>query len=156
MSPIPNKSSAFSKILLVEDNPDDVTLTLRALKKNAISNPVVVANDGEQALDWLFCRGAYSERDPADQPSIVLLDVKLPRIDGHEVLRAIRANAQTRLLRVVMLTTSREEQDVIESYSLGANSYIRKPVDFDEFIRVVGQIGLYWLLMNEPPPTPSS
>lgn len=146
------KYAPGSKILLVEDNPDDVTLTLRALKKNAITNPVVVANNGEEALDFLFCRDAHSDRDPRDQPAIVLLDVKLPRIDGHEVLRCIRADPHTRLLRVVMLTTSREEQDVLESYSLGANSYIRKPVDFDEFIRVVGQIGLYWLLVNEPPP----
>lgn len=149
---VDGKQQGFAKILLVEDNPDDVTLTLRALKKNSISNPVVVANDGEEALDWLFCRGVYSERDALDQPAIVLLDVKLPRLDGHEVLRAIRADARTRLLRVVMLTTSREEQDIVESYSLGANSYIRKPVDFDEFIRVVGQIGLYWLLVNEAPP----
>jgi len=146
------QQASFSKILLVEDNPDDVALTLRALRKNAISNQVVVASDGQEAVDWLFCEGAYKERDPVEQPAIVLLDVKLPRLDGHEVLRAIRADARTRLLRVVMLTTSREEQDVIESYSLGANSYIRKPVDFDEFIRVIGQIGLYWLLVNEPPP----
>ena len=147
------KHATGSKILLVEDNPDDVALTLRALKKNSISNPVVVASDGEEALDYLFCRKAHQARDPFDQPAIVLLDVKLPRLDGHEVLRAIRADERTRLLRIVMLTISREEQDVIESYSLGANSYIRKPVDFDEFIRVVGQIGLYWLLVNEAPPS---
>ena len=153
---VDGKQVPYSKILLIEDNPDDVTLTLRALKKNSISNPVVVASDGEEALDWLFCRGVYKERDELDQPAIVLLDVKLPRLDGHEVLRAIRSNPRTRLLRVVMLTTSREEQDIIESYSMGANSYIRKPVDFDEFIRVVGQIGLYWLLVNEPPPPPPS
>ena len=146
------QQSSFSKILLVEDNPDDVALTLRALRKNAISNQVVVASDGQEAVDWLFCEGAHRERDPAEQPAIVLLDVKLPRLDGHEVLRAIRVDACTRLLCVVMLTISCEEQDVIESYSLGANSYIRKPVDFDEFIRVIGQIGLYWLLVNEPPP----
>ncbi|MGC4095445.1 MAG: response regulator [Polyangiaceae bacterium] len=152
MSPIPEQLPQSAAILLVEDNPDDVALTLRALKKNAISNHVVVASDGQEALDWLFCSGAHQARDPSEQPAIVLLDVKLPRIDGHEVLRAIRNDERTRLLRVVMLTTSREEQDVLESYRLGANSYIRKPVDFDEFIRVVGQIGLYWLLVNEPPP----
>jgi two-component system response regulator len=139
-------------ILLVEDNPDDVALTLRALKKNSISNPVVVASDGQEALDWLFAEGAHQGRDSAERPAIVLLDVNLPKVDGLSVLKRIRADARSRLLRVVMLTTSREEQDVLESYSLGANSYIRKPVDFDEFIRVVGQIGLYWLLVNEPPP----
>jgi two-component system, response regulator len=138
------------KILLVEDNPDDVALTLRALKRNNIVNEVVHASDGEQALDWLFCRGAYAERDPSDQPAFILLDLKLPRLDGMDVLKALRGDPRTRLLRVVVLTTSREDQDVAESYSLGANSYIRKPVDFDEFIRVVGQIGLYWLVLNEP------
>ena len=145
------QQASFSKILLVEDNPDDVALTLRALRKNAISNQVVVASDGQEAVDWLFCQGAYAERDPQEQPAIVLLDVKLPRLDGHEVLRAIRADARTRLLRVVMLTTSREEQDVIESYSLGANSYIRKPVDFDEFLRAIQVIELYWLSVVKLP-----
>jgi two-component system, response regulator len=147
-----SQQGGCAKILLVEDNPDDVTLTLRALRKNGISNPVVVATDGEEALEWLFCTGKHQARDAADQPTLVLLDVKLPRRDGREVLAEIRSNPRTQLLRVVMLTTSREEQDVVESYRLGANSYIRKPVDFDEFIRVVGQIGLYWLLVNEPPP----
>lgn len=140
------------KILLVEDNPDDVVLTLRALKRNNIVNEIVHAADGEEALDWLFCRGAHAGRDAADLPAFILLDLKLPRVDGIDVLKAVRANPRTRLLRVVVLTTSREEQDVAESYSQGANSYIRKPVDFDEFIRVVGQIGLYWLVLNEPPP----
>ena len=143
---------SFGKILLVEDNPDDVALTLRALRKNSISNEVVVATDGQEALDWLFCEGAYAERDPKDHPAIVLLDVKLPKLDGLEVLRTLRGDPRTRLHRVVMLTTSREEQDVIESYSLGASSFIRKPIDFDEFIRVVGQIGRYWLIINEPVP----
>lgn len=143
---------SFGKILLVEDNPDDVALTLRALRKNSISNEVVVASDGQEALDWLFCQGAYADRDPKDHPAIVLLDVKLPKLDGLEVLRTLRSDARTRLHRVVMLTTSREEQDVIESYSLGASSFIRKPIDFDEFIRVVGQIGRYWLIINEPVP----
>jgi len=143
---------AHKKILLVEDNPDDVVLTLRALKRNNIVNEVVQAADGEEALDWLFCRGAHAGRDPEDLPAFILLDLKLPRVDGLEVLKALRADPRTRLLRVVVLTTSREDQDVAESYSLGANSYIRKPVDFDEFIRVVGQIGLYWLVLNEPMP----
>lgn len=140
------------KILLVEDNPDDVVLTMRALKRNNIVNEVVHAADGEQALDWLFCRGPHAGRTPADLPAFVLLDLKLPRVDGLEVLKALRADPRTRLLHVIVLTTSREDQDVAESYSLGANSYIRKPVDFDEFIRVVGQIGLYWLVLNEPVP----
>jgi two-component system response regulator len=140
------------KILLVEDNPDDVALTLRAFKKNGIANEVVIAGDGQEALDWLFGQGAHAGRNTADLPAFVLLDLKLPKVDGMEVLRAIRAQAHTSLLRVIMLTTSREEGDVVESYSLGATSYIRKPVDFDEFIRVVGQLGLYWLILNEPAP----
>jgi two-component system, response regulator len=140
------------KILLVEDNPDDVALTLRAFKKNGIANEVVVAGDGQEALDWLTGQGAHAGRDIADLPAFVLLDLKLPKVDGMEVLRAIRAQPHTSLLRVIMLTTSREEGDVVESYSLGATSYIRKPVDFDEFIRVVGQLGLYWLILNEPTP----
>jgi len=140
------------KILLVEDNPDDIALTLRAFKKNGIANEVVIAADGQEALDWLFGQGAHTGRDLADLPAFILLDLKLPKLDGMEVLRAIRANPRTSLLRVIMLTTSREEGDVVESYSLGATSYIRKPVDFDEFIRVVGQLGLYWLILNEPAP----
>lgn len=140
------------KILLVEDNPDDIALTLRAFKKNSILNEVVIAADGQEALDWLFGQGAHAGRDTSDLPAFVLLDLKLPKLDGMEVLRAMRADPRTALLRVIMLTTSREEGDVIESYSLGATSYIRKPVDFDEFIRVVGQLGLYWLILNEPAP----
>ena len=140
------------KILLVEDNPDDVALTLRAFKKNSILNDVVVASDGQEALDWLFGQGTHAGRDTSDLPAFVLLDLKLPKIDGMEVLRAMRADPRTALLRVIMLTTSREEGDVVESYSLGATSYIRKPVDFDEFIHVVGQLGLYWLILNEPAP----
>ncbi|HEX2101145.1 MAG TPA: response regulator [Candidatus Synoicihabitans sp.] len=136
-------------ILLVEDNPDDIVLTLRAFKKNNIANEVVIARDGLEALDWLNGTGAYAGRDKAEAPAFILLDLKLPRIDGLEVLRAIRADPQTRLLRVVILTTSREEQDVIEGYRLGANSYIRKPVDLDEFTQVVGQLGLYWLILDE-------
>ena len=137
-------------ILLVEDNPDDEALTLRAFTKNKIANPVVVARDGVEALDYLFGTGAHAGRDIAATPSVVLLDLKLPRIDGLEVLRRIRADNQTRLLPVVILTTSKEQQDIYEAYSLGANSYIRKPVDFEKFIHAVGQLALYWLSLNEP------
>lgn len=139
-------------ILLVEDNPDDVALTLRAFKKNRILNEVVVARDGVEALDYLFGTGTHAGRDSSVQPSIVLLDLKLPRMDGHEVLKRLRADPRTQLLRVVILTSSIEEQDIAESYQNGANSYIRKPVDFDQFITAVGQLGLYWLLLNEGPP----
>jgi two-component system response regulator len=139
-------------ILLVEDNPDDVALTLRAFKKNHILNPIVVARDGIEALDYLFCTGPHAGRDPSVQPAVTLLDLKLPRIDGLEVLRRLRADLRTHLLRVVVLTSSLEEQDIVQSYSLGANSYIRKPVNFDSFISAVGQLGLYWLLLNEAPP----
>ncbi|HYG87513.1 MAG TPA: response regulator [Azospirillum sp.] len=137
-------------ILLVEDNPDDELLTLRALKKNHIQNEVVVARDGPEALSWLFGDEAIGRE--AIAPSIVLLDLKLPKIDGIEVLRRIRTDPRTRLVPVVILTSSREEQDLINGYQLGANSYIRKPVDFPEFIQAVRQLGLYWLILNEPPP----
>jgi two-component system response regulator len=140
-------------ILLVEDNADDVALTLRAFKKNRILNQVVVARDGVEALDYLFCAGPHAGRDPTVQPAVVLLDLKLPRIDGLEVLRRLRDDSRTHLLRVVVLTSSLEEQDLLRSYRLGANSYIRKPVDFDNFLAAVGQLGLYWLLLNEPPPS---
>ncbi len=136
-------------ILLVEDNPDDAALTLRAFKKVNIANQVVVCRDGAEALDFLFARNAYSDRDPNEQPSVILLDLKLPKIDGLEVLQELRNHDQTKHLRVVVLTSSREEQDIIQSYDLGANSYIRKPVDFDKFLTAVGQLGLYWLLLNE-------
>ena len=139
-------------ILLVEDNPDDEILTLRALKKNNIKNEVTVARDGVEALDFLFGTGAYEGRDLSAMPEVILLDLKLPRIDGLEVLRRIRETERTRLLPVVVLTTSTEDQDRLRSYDLGANSYIRKPVDFQEFIGAVGQLGLYWLILNEPPP----
>ena len=135
-------------ILLVEDNPDDEALTLRALKKNNIFNEVTVARDGQEALDYFFGEGA-SER-PA--PTLVLLDLKLPKIDGLEVLRRIRADPRTCLQPIVILTSSREEQDIVNGYSLGANSYIRKPVDFSQFMEAIRQLGLYWLLLNEPPP----
>lgn len=137
-------------ILLVEDNPDDEALTLRAFTKNRITNPVVVARDGVEALDYLFGTGRHTARDTRDTPAVVLLDLKLPRIDGLEVLRRIRADERTRLLPVVVLTTSREQQDIIDAYTLGANSYIRKPVDFERFIQTVGQLGMYWLSLNEP------
>lgn len=139
-------------ILLVEDNPDDEALTLRALKKNNIMNEVVVARDGEQALAYLFRTGAYAGRDNGVMPQVVLLDLNLPKIDGLEVLRRIRADERTRLLPVVILTSSKEEQDLINGYRLGANSYIQKPVDFNQFTEAVRQLGLYWLVINEPPP----
>jgi CheY-like chemotaxis protein len=138
-------------ILLVEDNPDDVDLTLRALKKNHIVNEVVVARDGLEALEYLFGAGKYAGRDLNQQPAVVLLDLKLPKIDGLEVLRRLRTQERTKLLPVVILTTSREQQDLTNGYSLGANSYIVKPVDFEKFVNAVGQLGLYWILLNEPP-----
>lgn len=142
--------SAERPILLVEDNPDDEALTLRAFTKNRISNPVVVARDGVEALDYLFGTGSHAGRDMSVMPAVVLLDLKLPRIDGLEVLRRIRADERTGLTPVVILTTSKEQQDIFEGYTLGANSYIRKPVDFEKFIQAVGQLGLYWLVLNEP------
>ncbi len=138
-------------ILLVEDNPDDEALTVRALQKNNISNRVVVAHDGAEALAMLFGQGAHAGR-PIPRPAVILLDLKLPKLDGLEVLRRIRLNEATRLYPVVVLTSSREEQDLIASYSRGANSYIRKPVDFQQFLEAVRNLGLYWLLLNEPPP----
>lgn len=138
-------------ILLVEDNPDDEELTLRALRKNNIGNRLVVARDGVEALDFLYCTGAYADRDPRELPQVILLDLKLPKIDGLEVLARIRAEPSTRLLPVVILTSSREEQDLIKGYRLGANSYVRKPVDFNRFIEAVRQLGLYWLVLNEIP-----
>ncbi len=138
-------------ILLVEDNPDDVQLTLRALKKGNIMNDVVVAPDGVEALDYLFGTGKYSGRDTKIMPQLVLLDLKMPRMDGLEVLQRIRWDERTRLLPVVVLTTSSEERDRVESYKLGANSYIRKPVDFSQFAEAVRQLGLYWLVLNEAP-----
>jgi two-component system, response regulator len=144
--------NADKTILLVEDNPDDVVLTLRAIKKNHLATTVVVANDGVEALDYLLGPGEGHR----ELPHLILLDLKLPKVDGLEVLRRVRAHPRTRLLPVVVLTSSKEEQDLIASYSLGANSYIRKPVDFDAFIEAVRQLGLYWLVINETPPVPWS
>jgi len=141
-------------ILLIEDNPDDEALTLRALKKNNIKNEVVVAHDGAEALDYLFGTGSYTGRDLTIMPQLTLLDLKLPKVDGLEVLRRVRANELTRLLPVVILTSSNEEQDRINAYGLGANSYVRKPIDFGQFVDAVRQLGLYWLILNEPAPLP--
>jgi two-component system response regulator len=140
-------------ILLVEDNPDDRALTLRAFAKNGIDNPIVCAQDGVEALDHLFPTDSGAARPPAVLPALVLLDLKLPRIDGLEVLRRIRAAETTCLLPVVVLTTSREPRDIVEAYRLGANSYLRKPVDFEQFVRTIGQLGTYWLMLNQPVPT---
>ena len=141
-------------ILLVEDNPDDVELTRIAFAEAKIANELVVVADGAQALDYLFARGDHAGRDPADLPSIVLLDLNLPKVDGREVLQAIRANEATRSLPVVVLTTSAEPFDVEASYALGVNSYIQKPVDFERFVWAVKQVGLYWLVLNQPARTP--
>jgi len=140
-------------ILLVEDNPDDVELTKRALKIHNIANEVIVARDGVEALDYLFATGAYAGRDTTVTPQLVLLDLKLPKVDGLEVLRRLRTDERTMFLPVVILTSSKEEQDLVNGYKLHANSYIRKPVDFNQFSEAVRQLGLYWLVLNEPPPT---
>jgi two-component system response regulator len=139
-------------ILLVEDNPDDEALTLRALRKNNLRNDIVVARDGIQALEFLFCEGSHAARDPNVMPQVILLDLKLPKLDGLEVLSRIRANPRTRPLPVVILTSSIEDQDRLASYDLGANSYVRKPVDFTQFSEAARQLGLYWLVLNEGPP----
>lgn len=139
-------------ILLVEDNADDEALTLRALNKNKIANQIVVVRDGAEALDYLFCTGPYADRDPLDLPQVTLLDLKLPKVDGLDVLRRIRENARTRFLPVVILTSSKEEQDLVNAYAGGANSYVRKPVDFTQFVESIRQLGLYWLVLNEVSP----
>ncbi len=139
-------------ILLVEDNPDDVELTRRALDESHVANALDVVQDGVEALEYLFAEGEYAGRDASDLPAVVLLDLKLPRVDGLEVLRRIRADERTRVLPVVVLTSSNEERDIIESYNLGANSYVRKPVDFEQFLEATKTLGLYWLVINQPPP----
>ena len=138
------------KILLVEDKRNDVDLTLRAFARSKIANEIVVVKDGEEALDYLFATGTHSGRDPSGMPEVVLLDLKLPKVDGLEVLRRLRADQRTRRLPVVVLTSSKEERDVVTSYDLGANSFVRKPVDFLEFMDAARQLGLYWLVLNEP------
>ena len=139
-------------ILLVEDNPDDEELTMRALRKANVANDIVVARDGSAAIDFLFGQGEYAGRDPARTPAVVLLDIKLPKVSGLEVLERLRADERTRLVPVVMLTSSSEDEDKLRSYRLGANSYVRKPVEFGAFVEAVAQLGLYWVLFNEPPP----
>jgi CheY-like chemotaxis protein len=139
------------EILLVEDNPNDVELTLRALKKNNLTNSVHVVKDGAEALDYIFATGAYASRDINHHPKVILLDLKLPKVDGLDVLRRIKSDERTRVIPVVVLTSSKEERDLVESYKLGANSYIAKPVDFESFVKAVSELGLYWLLLNQPP-----
>ena len=139
------------EILLVEDNPDDVDLTLHAFRKHNLANRIQVARDGVEALEFIFCTGAHAQRRLDDGPRLILLDLKLPRVDGFEVLRRLKADPRTRVIPVVVLTTSREDRDVVESYHLGANSYIMKPVDFEQFTEAVRQLGLYWMLLNQPP-----
>jgi two-component system response regulator len=143
---------ANSIILLIEDNPDDEALTLRALEKKNIANEVVVTRDGAEALDYLFAKDVFQDRDRTILPAVILLDLKLPKIDGLEVLKEIRSDQRTRFLPVVVLTSSNQEQDLLNSYSYGCNSYIRKPVDFDEFAEAIAQLGLYWLVLNQSPP----
>ncbi len=139
-------------ILLVEDNPDDEELTLRALEQYHIKNQITVVRDGAEALDYLFATGAYADRDTSVMPSVVILDLKLPKVDGLEVLQRLRADERTKLVPVVILTSSKEEKDMINGYRFGANSYVQKPVDFTQFIEAARQLGLYWLVLNEPPP----
>jgi two-component system, response regulator len=146
-------SSSPIEILLVEDNPNDEELTLYALKKNNITNHIQVVRDGAEAVEYLFCTGAYAHRKIDDPPKLVLLDLKLPKVDGLEVLKKIKADERTRTIPVVMLTSSREERDIVESYQLGVNSYIVKPVDFEQFVDAVRQLGLYWKLLNQTPAT---
>jgi two-component system, response regulator len=140
-----------TEILLVEDNPNDVKLTLKAFQKNNLANTVHIVEDGEEALNFLFARGKYEGQDRLDRIRVILLDLKLPKVDGLEVLKTIKSDPRTKLIPVVVLTSSREERDVLDSYQFRANSYIVKPVEFNEFIRTVSELGLYWLLLNEPP-----
>lgn len=140
------------EILLVEDSPADIELTLHSLRRNNLANRIHVVRDGEEAIDYLFCRGAYSDRSFEEPPRLVLLDIKLPKVDGLEVLRQLKGDPRTKAIPVVILTSSREEQDIVNGYHLGVNSYLQKPVDFDRFREIVRQLGLYWIVVNEPPP----
>jgi two-component system response regulator len=140
------------EILLVDDNPSDVELTVRALRQNKLANHIQVAEDGQQALDFLFCRPPYDDRTIEERPKVVFLDIKMPRVDGIQVLRAIRSDERTRALPVVILTSSKEEKDLVEGYHLGVNAYVQKPVDFQEFREVIEELGMFWLVLNEPPP----
>jgi two-component system, response regulator len=140
------------EILLVDDNASDVELTVRALRGHKLANSIQVATDGEQALDFVFCRGKYSDRSFATPPKVIFLDLKMPKVDGIEVLRAIRGDNRTKMIPVVILTSSKEQRDIVEGYKLGVNAYIQKPVDFDEFRRAIEQVGMFWLVVNQPPP----
>lgn len=148
--------SNFGEILLVEDNPNDAELTLYALKKHNVANQIKIVSDGAEALDYMFCTGAYAHRRIENMPKIILLDLKLPKVDGLEVLQHIKSDPRTRLIPVIVLTSSQEERDVVESYQLGVNSYIVKPVDFERFAEAVRQLGLYWLLLNQTPSGPTT
>src|SRR5271169_4779825 len=145
-------SQADIEILLVEDNPDDLELALHALRREKLANNIEVARDGAEALDFIFCRGGYAHRDFNRQPRLILLDLKLPKVDGLQVLSEIKNDARTKSIPVVILTSSREEKDLVEGYRLGVNSYIQKPVDFEQFRSSIKQVGLYWLVVNQPPP----
>lgn len=145
------KTTDAMEIMLVEDNPQDLELTLRALRKANVSNQIQVARDGAEALEYIFCQGAYADRRIEDTPKVILLDLKLPKIDGLEVLKKIKGDSRTSAIPVVVLTSSKEQRDVVESYRLGVNSYIVKPVDFERFASAVGELGLYWLLLNQAP-----
>jgi two-component system, response regulator len=138
-------------IILVEDNPDDAELSIRALNKNRITNVLLHLKDGQEALDYIFCKGVYENRDISDIPKVILLDIKMPKVDGIEVLKRIKANSSTKMIPVVLLTSSKEEKDILESYQLGVNSYIVKPVNFDSFVKAVSELGLYWLFLNQLP-----
>ena len=140
------------EILLVEDNPDDVELAIHALRREQLINDITVARDGEEALDFIFCRGKYAHRSPQQPPRLILLDLKLPKVDGLEVLRAIKTDARSKAIPVVVMTSSSEERDLVESYKLGVNAYVQKPVDFEQFRGVVKELGLFWLVINRPPP----
>jgi two-component system, response regulator len=146
-----NMNDNVINILLVEDNPDDVELTIRALKKHNIANNLFVVNDGEEALDFIFAQGKYSERNFLNFPKVVFLDLKLPKVDGIEVLKAIKSNEETKSIPVVVMTTSQEERDIIDSYKFGVNSYITKPINFEKFVDIVSQLGFYWLILNKNP-----